>query len=524
MSVKLILANKSNKQAMDDWEEFLQSIRDSTPIDINETEEEKQKRIKYLEKPGNEEEWFAYYFPKYCFSAPAAFHKKSTKAFLKADRIYHSRKWARGLSKSTRRMFELFYKKFVQKIRLNMLLISKTETNAIRLLAPYRANLESNQRLINDYGPQRRVGKWSDYEFQTKDKCSFIALGIEQSPRGAKLEELRVNVLVFDDADDDEVCRNEERLETQWKWIERAAIPTVDISADYWICFDNNVIAEDCLALRAAEKATLKETINIRDENNRSVWPEKNSEEDIDFIESTISYESFQQEYMNNPMSQGKTFKEMKWGKCPPMKKLQFVVVYADPATSNKDKPTVKSRANNSAKVVAIMGVLNNVYYVYKAFLDNTSNANFIEWFYRCREIIGVQTTAYYVIENNKLQDPFYEQVFLPGFKSKAEELNVSQILITPDTREKPDKWVRIEANLEPVVRQGKFVLNIDEKDDKHMQRLEKQFLNAKPTSKNLDGPDCCEGGKFIIDQKITFINHGADMEAIELPINSKRF
>ena len=198
--------------------------------------------------------------------------------------------------------------------------------------------------------------------------------------------------------------------------------------------------------------------------------------------------------------------------------------MYADPATSNKDKPTVKSGAKNSAKSLTLIGSLNNTYYVYKAWLDNTSNANFIEWFYLAKDYVGIQTTAFFVIENNKLQDPFYEQVFLPLFASKAKELNKLLVPITPDTREKPDKWVRIEASLEPVVRQGRFILNIEEKDDPHMKRLEKQFLNAKPTSKNLDGPDCCEGGKYIIDQKLTFMNHGADVEAVEIEKSSKHW
>lgn len=173
MSIKLVASNKTDRQAQLEWEEFLENIRNSTPVDINETEEDKIKRIKYLEKEGNEEEWFKYYFPKYCFSEPAAFHKTSTKKVLKAKRLYQARRWARGLSKSTRRMFEIFYKVFVQKWKANMLLISKTETNAIRLLAPYRANLEANNRLIHDYGVQERPGKWKEEEFITRGGSSF---------------------------------------------------------------------------------------------------------------------------------------------------------------------------------------------------------------------------------------------------------------------------------------------------------------------------------------------------------------
>src|SRR5690348_8824021 len=102
--MKLVVANKTNKQALQEWEEHLESIRNSTPVDLNETTEAKAKRIKKLE--ADPEQWFTYYFPKYCSSAPADFHIKSTKRLLKASRIYQRRAWARGLSKSTRRMFE----------------------------------------------------------------------------------------------------------------------------------------------------------------------------------------------------------------------------------------------------------------------------------------------------------------------------------------------------------------------------------------------------------------------------------
>jgi hypothetical protein len=524
MSVKFVLANKTNKQALEDWDEFLQSIRDSTPIDINETDAQKQARIKHLEKPGNEEEWFAYYFPKYCFSAPAKFHKKSTKIFLKSSRIYHTRAWARGLSKSTRRMFEFMYKKFVQRVRINMLLISKTEDNAIRLLSPYRANLESNQRLLNDYGIQKRTGKWKEEEFITRDKSSFRAVGMGQNPRGAKLEEMRVNAVLFDDADDDEVCLNEDRLNAHWNWIEQAVIPTVEMSKDYWICFDNNIIAEDSLAVRAAEKATHKEVVNWRDENNVSTWPEKNKESDIDYMISILSYESVQKEGFNNPMTHGKTFKEITWGKCPPLKKLAFVIVYGDPATSNRDKPTVKSKANNSGKSVTIIGGYNNNFYLYKAWLDNTTNHQFTEWYYEARDYVGVHTQPYMYIENNSLQDPFFTQVIVPLMLEKSKERKTTNISLVPDTREKPDKWFRIEGTLEPLVRVGRLVFNIDEKDNPHMKRMEAQFKAAKPTSKRLDGPDCVEGGVFIANLKMALQMNGDIIENIPIPVNSKRF
>lgn len=518
-TVKLITQNKSNRQAITEWEEFLDSIRNSTPIDVNETPEQKIKRIKQLEKPGNEEAWIQYYFPNYCFRAPAKFHIASTRRVINAKRLYQTRKWARGLSKSTRRMFEIFYKKFVQQWRLNLLLISKNEANAIRLLSPYKAHLEANQRLINDYGLQDGFKKWSEDEFITRDKCSFRAVGTGQNPRGARLEEMRTNVLIFDDADDDEVVMNPERLDKVWEWVEQAVIPTVEMSKDYLILFDNNVIGEDSIILRASKFADDNETINWRDEKGQPTWHE---EKDLQYMETHMSYESVQKEGYNNPLSQGKTFKEIVYAKCPPLKNLQFALAYADPSPSNRDKPTVKSRAQNSSKAVVLLGYLDGKFYLYKAWVDNTTNSNFIDWLFAAKNYVGNTTQFYIYIENNTLQNPFYEQVLMPLIFEKSKAYK-DALFVTPDTTDKPDKWFRIEGTLEPLVRLGLLVFNIDEKNDNHMQRLEAQFKTAHPNSRLLDGPDAVQGGVKIIQNKLA-IEAAGGIKIIKRIINKKRY
>ena len=523
MSIRMVLANKTNKQALVEWEDFIESLRNSTPVDHNETPDAKAKRIKHLQKPGNEEEWIAYYFPKYCFSKPAPFQVKSAlRVFNAARGIYQRRAWCRGLSKTTRRMFEILYLKFVKQVRINMLLISKNYDNAERLLDSYMANLEGNQRLINDYGVQEKPGKWAHGEFTTRDGSNFRAVGTGQNPRGAKNEEQRIHVCLFDDADDDEVCRNAERLNDVWNWIERAVIPTVDISKPYYIFVDNNIISEDSIAVRAAEYATDVELVNIRDANGNSSWPEKNSDEDIKRMESEISYESIQQEFYNNPMTNGKAFPEMTYGKCPPLKSLPFVVMYADPSPSNKDKPSAKAKNQNSCKAVVIIGHDRLKFYVYKAWVDVTTNAKFIDWLYAGRNYVGGAAQLYALIENNGLQNPFYEQVLLPLIFEKGRE-HKAVLGITPDDRDKPDKYFRIEGTLEPLNRLGCLVLNIDEKDDPHMKRLEAQFKSVSPNSKTMDGPDAVEGGVFVAKQKILVAAVGG-VKIVKRTPNKHRF
>lgn len=517
-----MLLKRQDKEAVGDWDEFLESIRKETPVDTSLTTEEHKSKLNRLEKPGNQEEWFKEFFPKFCFAEPAKFHKESTKNFLESKRCVHRRAWARGLSKSTRRMMEIFYKMFVQKVKINMLMISKSEDNAIRLLAPYKGQLEANQRIIHYYGKQQKSSGWTEYEFTTRSGSAFRAVGTAQNPRGAKLDELRINTIVFDDADDDEVCMNEDRLDKVWKWSKKSVIPTVEISRDYWICWDNNVIAEDSLSVRAKKMATINETVNIRDENGVSSWLEKNSEEDIEFMFSLLEEDDIQTEYFNNPMEKGNSFPEMKWGKCPRVENYDFVVVYADPSTSNNDKPKGKSRAKNSQKAVVMVGFKDLHYYIHKCFVDVTSNATFIEWMYQMEFLSRKAKERYMYIENNSLQDPFYQQVLRPLILQKGKEVGV-MAPITGDDRAKPDKFFRVDGTLKPKNDNGLLVLNVEEKEDKHMKRLEKQFEAVKPSSKNMDGPDAVEGAVFKIDEKAVIRNVGG-VECIKRNRNNKKY
>ncbi len=84
-----------------------------------------------------------------------------------------------------------------------MILTSNSKDNAVRLLDPYRANLEANGRIMAYYGKQELPGSWTEDEFTTKGKVSFRALGAGQSPRGSRNEAIRPDVLLVDDFDTD---------------------------------------------------------------------------------------------------------------------------------------------------------------------------------------------------------------------------------------------------------------------------------------------------------------------------------
>lgn len=480
------MAELTQRQISILWDDFRDSIKASTPVDLSETIEQRKARIKRLE--ANPEEWFKYYFPKYSYAEPALFHKKATKRILNNLEWYEVRSWSRELAKSTRTMFELLYLVLTGKKRYVML-ISNNKDNAEILLEPYRIELDSNQRILNDYGYQERVGKWTMGDFTTKKGVKFKAIGAGQSPRGARNEEVRPDVILFDDLDTDEDCRNTEIIKKRWNWIEDAAIAVRSISKKTTILFCGNIIAKDCCVVRAQQFADHVDVINIRDNNNKSVW-DKNTEADVDRVLSQKSYASQQKEYFNNPITEGGIFKEMYYKPLRPLQEYKFLVNYMD--------LSYKSGAKNDFKASVLMGKWRDEYHILKAFLIQGTTAKFCEGLVEIEKFVDNKVPVFWVSEEVFLLDIIRKEI-----QSILKSLN-SKIIITPDARDKGDKLTRIEASLEPLNRNGKLWLNQREAESVSMKVLEGQFIALEYGNKKVhdDGPDATEGAKFIIDSK----------------------
>ena len=310
-------------------------------------------------------------------------------------------------------------------------------------------------------------------------------------------------MLLVDDFDTDEDCRNPDVLNNKWDWWEHALYPTRDPSGSLLVVFCGNIIAEDCCIVRAGAMADHHDIVNIRDAEGRSTWPEKNTEELIDRALSKISTQAQQAEYFNNPVVEGKIFGPRKWGKIPSLRRFPFLCIYADP-TQSEAKGAAKNK-QGSLKAVWLLGKLDRVLYVIKGFLGKMTTEEFVTHFFSlylyaraggCRAIYVVQ-------ENNSLQDPFFQQIFKKAFARKAKETGIS-LSVIPDEKKKTDKAVRIEANLEPLHREGLLVLNEAEKGDPHMKLLDEEFKFFTMALKfHADGVDCVEGGNRFIDDKI---------------------
>lgn len=483
---------QEDRYAIKEWESYKKTLQMDVGVDLTMSTTERRKLRKELE--ADPVKWMKYFFPNYAKYPFAQFHLDFIERATQNGEWFEVLSWARELAKSTVTMMVVLYLVMTGK-KKNVVLTSATEKSAIKLLTPYREQLEYNSAIKLLYGAQPVLGQWKDNDFKIQRGAAFMAIGAGNAPRGTRNGEARPDVILVDDYDTDEDCRNPETLDKKWEWWERALFPTRSISEPTLVVFCGNIIAQDCCVKRAGEIADHWDVVNIRDEKGRSTWPEKNTEEHIDRVLASISTAAAQGEYYNNPIRKGGIFQNLQFSDVPPLESFKYLVAYGDPSYSDNKK------SNSSMKALVLMGRIDSTYYVIKTFLAHCTNAEYIGEYFKMRDYVGNRNTVYYWMENNKLQDPFYSQVFMPLLRDAVRTRG--RLDIRGDETKKTDKATRIEANLEPLDREGRLLFNKEEEKSPYMQELINQFtLFSMTLPYCADGPDAVEGGVAIMDKK----------------------
>lgn len=432
------------------------------------------------------------YFPHLASKPTAKFQVDAADHVLKDSRFRGVFEWARGHAKSTHiSMIEPMWLLCQEKHEpLVMVLISKSQDSAKQLLSDLQAELMSNELYAADYGIGKGDGIWTDGKFSTSDGSIFFALGRGQSPRGLKKSGRRVNYIVIDDIDDDEMCMNPNRVNKVTDWCLTALYGTMDAGRGRFVLVGNRIGKKSVLGEIAGRPGFHHTVINILDRKGVPTWKENFTKAEVEKIRSDIGERRFQKEYMNNPVNEGTVFekKYIHYGKMLPLRKYRSIVAYTD--------PSFKSSSTNDYKATMLVGVTpSGEFHVLKAFADQTKVSEMVGWHYSIRDYVGDNPVRYYM-ESNFIQD-----LLMDEFKKIGGEVGV-QIPITGDARKKPDKFARIE-NMQPLFQRGEVVFNEDERGSQGFEVLEEQLLLFEKGSKvHDDAPDALEGAIWILSNR----------------------
>lgn len=489
-------------EAIERWKKLCETVQNSTTINVPETQKQKIARIRNLR--ADYAAFVDYYFPHYTTNLQtgkttscAEFHINAANKVKKERNLKAVFKWHRGAAKSTHLdIFIPLWLKCQEEKQINvMVLVGKSEDNAITLLGDIQAELQFNQRYIADFGEQYNSGSWEVGEFVTKDGTAFFARGRGQSPRGLRYRSHRPDYIVIDDLDDDELCESPARVTRLTNWVKEALFGALDGGRGRFIMVGNLIAKNSVLANIAATDGVHVSQVNIWDKNGNVSWAAKWTPDEVKAIERFQGYRSFQKEYMNNPITEGAVFRQdwIKWGKLPDLKKFEELVLYID--------PSFKGTTKNDYKAAKLWGKVGSQLWHIKAFVRQCSVAEMVRWLYDLYEWSlekGIAIKWY--MEANFMQDTILDEFRREG------DLRGYQLPISGDKRKKPDKFQRVEA-ISPLWERGFVTYNEDEKNDPDMLAgIDQTLAFEKGMRGHDDAPDADEGAIWYL-QKHTRVN-----------------
>jgi predicted phage terminase large subunit-like protein len=401
--------------------------------------------------------------------------------------------WARGHAKSSHLslMIPLWLKIQQPKMLNVMVLVSKSQDMAVRLLSDMQAELQYNSMFTRDFGEQMQTGSWESGEFRTTDGCLFVAIGRGQSPRGLKDRGKRPDYIVVDDIDDDELINNPRRVSQALDWMLTALAGTMEMGRGRFVMVGNR-IGKDSILSRFAEIKDIYHTrVNALNRNGQPTWGENYTLDEIKRMRTFVGERRFQKEYMNNPIVEGAVFKQkdIRYGKMNDLKTYRTLICYTD--------PSFKHSATADFKATMLVGKTpQGQFHVLKAFTDQTSVRQMVTWHYDIMEYVDGKCPTLYYMESNFLQELLIDEFTKVG---KATGLHIP---IRGDARKKPDKFARIEA-MQPLFERGLVIFNQAEKKSPGFIALEQQLLMFEKGSRTHDdAPDALEGAVWLLSQR----------------------
>ena len=491
----------ASKEAIERWKAHVEYVTSATASAISpkETKAEQLKRIARARKDYNYfvQTYFAHYCTDKRTGKPipcATFHISAARFILDNPQLLAVFMWPRGHAKSTHMgVFIPMWLKIQKECTIRSLVLAgKSEDSAIRLLSDLQAELQYNRLYEHDFGRQYKAGAWSEGEFTTQDGVSFHAIGRGQSPRGLRDRQNRPDYIICDDLDDDELSRNPARVDTATEWTREALMGTFGAEGGRFIMVGNLISKCSILANIMETPGVHVSRVNVYDSKGNPAWPEYWTRERIEAKRRTVGYRAFEKEYMNNPITLGAVFRQedIVFGKM--LSRLsQYVqlICYTDPSW--------KATKQNDYKATMLVGKApTGEFHLLKAYADQTSVTNMIEWHYAIARWVDGRVPVYYYMEDNMLQELMLEEFRKHG----AAKGDI--IPIRGDSRKKPDKFARIEA-MQPLFEQHLVIFNQDGRESPGMQVLVEQLLATEKGSRmHDDAPDALEGAIWMLNRR----------------------
>src|ERR1035437_4650764 len=472
------MTKKEYKELLDRFREKTAFINKAT-IDsiIEETPEQQEARIKMLLKPENYGQFFNYYFGKgttipMADSDCAWYHTSIYKDLYNNDFITLFNLIFRGGAKSTHaNMGYAFGLKQSQKAMFQ-LVVGANEVRAAMLLQDLQVQFESNNRIIKDFGTQKSYGNWADGQFETTDRCTFMALGIDQPFRGLRQNGVRLEYVSIDDIEDKKKSLNKALVKEYADKVtgdiqgafsknsERAIINNNYFAEKGFIStllerkgFDIKKIDTEQNQIRIEKYSSLylvNLTTKYYDLLNNSTdwepsWPERYTKPDC--LRKVEQYEHDKEtlsgEFYNTPINVGKRIKKEWIRMVKPKTFDQYLVIVGKWDFAYSDKACYKA--------LATIGVRDLHMTVIDLYCRQTADIETaLEYHYsQAKKIVAINGSTIYYFDGSVSQEVIYYPILIrAALKYKSISIPISQ-------KSQTDKYTKLDTTLVSVFSTG---------------------------------------------------------------------
>lgn len=322
------MASLKDNAALKEFREKCKRIASSTTINHFETLKEKNIRIDAVKK--DFKLFVGYYFEHYGDSETPEFHVNLARKVRRNKKYKGWLKWARGHAKSVVCIVLLPLWLWINDDINFLLVVGQNEDKAKMLLSDLQAEFESNQRLINDFGPQKVNGSWENGSFRTASGFIAKAIGLGQDPRGIRVGPRRPDMIVGDDWETRDSVKNAKRQDEFAEWLIRAVIPTMDDKNRRVLLAQNHFAPRMIFSKIIDENDTWDiDQVNAYDPvTYMPTWKEKYSRWFFKELEQELGVLAVQAEYNHKPHIEGKLFLDdyIQWAKLPQLRQFTAIV------------------------------------------------------------------------------------------------------------------------------------------------------------------------------------------------------
>lgn len=500
------------REAYNNWKAFCEQVQSSTTVNVFESKEEQALRLTIAKKDYNY--FVKTYFPIYADADCGDFHIKAANKIVKGKRpaddpnLIAVLEWPREHAKSVHADILIPMWMIANGSLNGMILMGKNEEDACTLLSDIQAQLQNNNLFIHDYGEQFNYGDWQDGDFTTKGGIRFMAIGRDQSPRGARKGEKRPNYAVCDDIDDDQIVNNQKRVRSIVERILGALFFGLETkNGGTLVIAGNRIHAQSILAHIVGDikpGAPKREGIYhskvfaIDPETGKPAWWQRYTVGMIMNKIKKVGNSIGRKEMFHENDIEGTIFKDsmIHWMKMRRLHDYKIIIGYFDPSFENN--------AKSDFKAVRVWGGLVTPGGEWrrdclKSFVRRTELTAAFQFMSDYNDRLPVGVGVLWCVEKQFFNRPIQEALRAHNKKRKLERKPVLIVITDPTIKE--NKYVRI-VKMEPAYSNNEVAYNIDEMHNPDMVEGNNQLKGIEPGYNSPDdSPDADQGAWNILDK-----------------------